>query len=128
MKIKYIVGGLIIAVFIVWAGMSFLSTTIRYVSLDKVEQTSGVVQLMGKIDFDAVEYDVKNSQLVFEVTGLEDHTKNQRLKIVYSGMVPGNFDQATSVVARGQYIRGEFVADQLLVKCPSKYQGMTEGA
>ena len=38
-------------------------------------------------------------------------------------MVPGNFDQATSVVAKGISNENEFVADKLLVKCPSKYQG-----
>jgi cytochrome c-type biogenesis protein CcmE len=82
---------------------------------------------MGKIDFDAVEYDTENSRLIFEVTGLENHTKDRRLKIVYTGMVPGNFDQATSVVVRGKYSDSLFIADQLLVKCPSKYQGLAEG-
>lgn len=128
MNIKYVVGGVIIAVFMVWAAMSFMSTAIKYVSLDEVAKTSGVVQLMGKINFDAVEYDAEHSRLVFEVTGLEEHTKNRRMKIVYTGMVPGNFDQATSVVARGRYVDSLFVADELLVKCPSKYQGMAEGA
>ncbi len=127
MKAKYVAGIVIIAVFITWAAMSFMQTTIRYVSLDEVDRTTGVVQLMGKIDFRAVRYDSDKSRLEFEVTGLEDHTRDQRLKIVYTGMVPGNFEQATSVVARGRYVDSLFVADQLLVKCPSKYQGLAEG-
>ena len=45
------------------------------------------------------------------------------MKVVYYGVVPGNFDQATSVVAKGIVKEQEFVADKLLVKCPSKYQG-----
>jgi cytochrome c-type biogenesis protein CcmE len=127
-KAKYIVGIIIIAVFAGWGATSFMTTTISYVSIDEVTKTDGTVQLMGKIDFDAVDYDAENSRLVFEVTGLEDHTRNKRLTIVYTGVVPGNFDQATSVVAKGHYQDGVFLADQLLVKCPSKYQGLEEKA
>jgi cytochrome c-type biogenesis protein CcmE len=36
---------------------------------------------------------------------------------------PGNFEQATSVVLKGKTEGDRFVADQMLVKCPSKYQG-----
>lgn len=128
MKAKYIIGIVIIAVFAGWGANSFMTTTISYVSLDEVATAKGTVQVMGEIDFDAVNYDAENSRLVFEVTGLEDHTRDQRLTVVYTGVVPGNFDQATSVVAKGHYEDGVFMADQLLVKCPSKYQGTEEKA
>ena len=45
------------------------------------------------------------------------------MKVIYSGIVPGNFDQATSVVLKGKSEGNTFVAEQILVKCPSKYQG-----
>ena len=46
------------------------------------------------------------------------------LAVVYPKPKPANFEQAISVVAIGKYDRQaqKFVADQLLVKCPSKYQ------
>lgn len=44
------------------------------------------------------------------------------LAVAYPGVKPANFEMATSVVAIGQYKNGVFEADQLLVKCPSKYQ------
>jgi cytochrome c-type biogenesis protein CcmE len=43
--------------------------------------------------------------------------------VEYSGTKPGNFEQADKVVLIGRYQNGIFSADQLLVKCPSKYQG-----
>ena len=46
--------------------------------------------------------------------------------VSYAGIMPGNFEQAESVVAKGIYNGQRFVADDLLVKCPSKYQG-TDG-
>ncbi|MDH4223841.1 MAG: cytochrome c maturation protein CcmE [candidate division Zixibacteria bacterium] len=39
------------------------------------------------------------------------------------GVKPANFEQATSIVVIGMYRDGIFIADQVLVKCPSKYQG-----
>jgi cytochrome c-type biogenesis protein CcmE len=49
-------------------------------------------------------------------------TAGEVLPVTYPGVKPANFEQATSVVAIGQYKNGVFEADQLLVKCPSKYQ------
>jgi len=48
------------------------------------------------------------------------------MSVLYSGIKPGNFEEATEIVAVGSYRDGSFYADQLLVKCPSKYQGLDE--
>jgi cytochrome c-type biogenesis protein CcmE len=62
---------------------------------------------------------------------LQDGT-GQRLKVVYGKPKPANFEQAVSVVAIGRYdsSKGVFMADDMLVKCPSKYQeqvGQSQG-
>jgi cytochrome c-type biogenesis protein CcmE len=46
------------------------------------------------------------------------------VKIISDDPRPANFEQAISIVAIGRYDEAEqaFVADDLLVKCPSKYQ------
>ena len=124
MKAKYIIGLVIIVAFVIWGLTSFIATTVRYVSIEEVAQSQGTVQVMGKIDFAGLKYDNQNTRLVFEIIDPTDDSGNKRLKIIYSGVVPGNFDQATSVVAKGRYQDGAFMADQLLVKCPSKYQGL----
>jgi cytochrome c-type biogenesis protein CcmE len=54
--------------------------------------------------------------------------KGEVLPVEYRGVIPGNFDQAVSIVAIGRYKDGKFAADQLLVKCPSKYQAEAEKA
>ena len=81
---------------------------------------------MGQIDFDVVEYNEDSERLEFAIydTEAEEANAGPRLDVVYYGVVPGNFDQATSVVLKGMAdSTGMFVADQMLVKCPSKYQG-----
>lgn len=126
MKAKYIIGGLIILVFMVWGARAFMDTTIQYVSIEKAAVADRTVQVMGKVDFDRVEYDTDNSRLKFAIYDAEakDEAAAKRMEVVYYGVVPGNFDQATQVVLKGKPSEdGMFVADQMLVKCPSKYQG-----
>jgi cytochrome c-type biogenesis protein CcmE len=45
------------------------------------------------------------------------------MKVDYGGTKPGNFEQAESVVCIGVFKDGIFEAKDILVKCPSKYQG-----
>ncbi len=125
MRAKYIIGGLVIVVFLVWGASAFFKTTIQYVSIDEARHASRTVQVMGKIDFDKVNYNSKDSRLEFAIYDPEaaDPNTAERMSVVYYGVVPGNFDQATSVVLKGKSDGDEFVADQMLVKCPSKYQG-----
>jgi cytochrome c-type biogenesis protein CcmE len=54
---------------------------------------------------------------------LQDST-GQVVQVVYTKPKPANFEQAISIVAIGRYDQSKdvFVADDMLVKCPSKYQ------
>jgi cytochrome c-type biogenesis protein CcmE len=128
MKAKYIIGGIIIVLFLVWGTSAFLRTTIRYVSIEEARHSRRTVQVLGRIDFDQVNYNTDNSCLEFAVYDPEaqDKQRAQRMKVVYYGVVPGNFEQATSVVLKGKSEGEAFVAEQMLVKCPSKYQGEGE--
>jgi len=125
MKAKYIIGGIIIVLFVVWGASAFFKTTIQYVPIEQAIKSKKTVQVLGKIDFDKVNYSVKDSRLEFAVYDSEakDKSHAEHMNVVYYGVVPGNFDQATSVVLKGKNEGGHFVASQILVKCPSKYQG-----
>lgn len=54
---------------------------------------------------------------------LQDNT-GKLVRVVYAKPKPANFEQAISIVAIGHYDaeKSAFVADDMLVKCPSKYQ------
>lgn len=125
MKAKYIIGGIVIVLFMVWGASAFLQTTIQYVSIDEAAAATRTVQVMGKIDFDKVHYNTDDSRLEFALYDAEaaDKATAKTIDVVYYGVVPGNFDQATSVVVKGKVDGDHFVAEQMLVKCPSKYQG-----
>ncbi len=126
MKARHILGGVILLVFLIWGTSAFFRTTIQYVSIEEARSSRHMVQVMGVIDFDAVTYNTDDACLEFAIYDPEaaDTTVARRLPVVYYGVVPGNFGQASSVVLKGKPDDGGvFVADRLLVKCPSKYQG-----
>ena len=54
---------------------------------------------------------------------LQDST-GKVVQVIYPKPKPANFEKAISIVAIGHYdaSKGVFIADDMLVKCPSKYQ------
>ncbi len=88
-----------------------------YVGFAEARAAGSNVQVMGEVLPAGTDYDPTQGTFSFFIT---DDT-GDRMKVVYGGIKPGNFDQATSVVCIGQYSDDTFQADKLLVKCPSKY-------
>ncbi len=118
MRPKYIVGIGIILVFIAFAGLKLKQSFTPYVSLQEAKQTSGVVQVKGTRIPGSERYDYEKKVFIFEMKD----TTGEVFKVVYHGVKPSNFEQAMEVVAIGAYKNGVFEANQLLIKCPSKYQ------
>jgi len=123
MKPKYLIGITIIVVFVIFGALSFRKTLTPYVSFKEAKKSGATVQVIGDIVFPEVKYDIDAHQLQFPVS--DEH--GDKMMVVYSGTKPSNFEQADRVVVIGKYENEVFVADQLLVKCPSKYQGSTPG-
>lgn len=119
MKTKYIVGITIILGFVIFSALSFKKSLTPYVTFAEAKKVKGTVQVIGKLLPGHTEYDTTQTVLRFTLAD----EKGQRLPVLYHGIKPGNFEQATSIVAIGKYNGATFDADQLLVKCPSKYQG-----
>lgn len=122
MNKRYIVGIAVIVVCGIIGFTAFRDSLTPYVGFAEAKQLNRSCQVMGEVDKSNVKYDMKNGILRFTIIDEEGHL----LPVAYKGVKPGNFDQAKSVVCNGQFVNGTFEADRLLVKCPSKYQGMEE--
>lgn len=119
MKPKLILGLLLVVASIGFGVTAFKNSLTPYISFAEARRSGLSSQVNGTLaDPAEVRYDVDRSELAFT---LRDD-KNEVMPVVYHGVKPANFEQATSVVAIGTYKDGRFEADQLLVKCPSKYQ------
>jgi cytochrome c-type biogenesis protein CcmE len=120
-------GKIIVALVLVAVGVgvgitSFKKSVTPYISFAEARRASGLVQVNGQIA--DKNYVLKPSEQYLSFN-LRDQ-KGEVMPVVYHGVIPGNFDQATMVVAIGRYHGGRFEAEQLLVKCPSKYQAEAE--
>lgn len=122
MKIKYIVGILIIVVFIVFAALNLSKSLTPYVSFSEAKKSGATVQVKGQRVEGSENFDVTNK--IFKFKMVDD--QGEEFEVVYHGVKPANLEQAEEVVVIGRYHENLFEADQLLVKCPSKYQ--EEGA
>ena len=119
MKIRYILALAIILGFIIYGAVSLKTSLTPYVSFAEAKSSPQTVQVMGELEKSATRYDTTAGLLYFTLK--DKH--GELLQVSYKGVRPGNFDQATQIVAIGDYKDQVFQADQLLVKCPSKYQG-----
>ena len=98
---------------------SLVDTATPYVEFEKARAMHSRVQVIGKVNHDQNNYDENTGIFSFYI--YDD--KGDRMKVNYSGIKPANFEQAQSVVCIGIFENDVFKADNLLVKCPSKYQG-----
>jgi len=124
MNLKPILALVLVVVAVAIGVTSFKKSVTPYISFAEARRSSGLVQVNGVL---ADKQYVMREQEQFLSFRLKDD-RGEVLPIEYRGVIPGNFDQATSIVAIGHYKDGTFDAEQLLVKCPSKYQAEAEKA
>ena len=118
----YLIGGVLLVVFAGFAFTSFNEALTPYVSYQEARTAERAIQVAGELYEQTSSYDQEKEALYFT---LKDPQSAETLRVRYHGPKPANFDEAISIVAIGNYDRGEdiLVAEKLLVKCPSKYQG-----
>ncbi len=118
MNLKVVVALLLVALAVVVGVGSFRKTVTPYVGFAEARRSNGLVQVNGVL---ADKHYVLRQEEQFLSFRLRD-SRAEIMEVRYKGVIPGNFDQATNIVAIGSYRDGYFEAEQLLVKCPSKYQ------
>jgi cytochrome c-type biogenesis protein CcmE len=121
-RLWYAIGGVLVVAFLAYGATSFKSNLTPYVSFEEAMRNSGKVQVAGSLVPNSTEYVEDAQKLRF---GIVDDD-GIAMPVLYDGVKPGNFEEATQIVAIGIYHDDAFHAEQLLVKCPSKYQGIPE--
>lgn len=120
-KWMYILGVLLIAGFAVLGATELIKAQTPYVTT--VSEVRGMkdkpLQFIGTIFHASTKTDTKSDELTFRLID----EKGESIQVRYKGIKPANFDTADKAVVRGTYYGSDLVADQVLLKCPSKYQG-----
>ena len=122
MNVKLVLAVALLAVAATVGVSSFRKTMTPYIGFAEARTARGLVQVNGVL---ADKNYVLKAEEQFLSFLLKDE-KGEVMPVEYRGVIPGNFDQAVSVVAIGKFEGDHFEAQQLLVKCPSKYQAEAE--
>ena len=119
-KMRVAFGVAVLAVFGTMAFLNFNKTVAPYVPFAEAKAADRAVQVAGFPDHQAARFDPNRK--VFQFTMSDED--GEVMPVVFTGVKPGNFDEAEKVVVIGKYQEGVFHANQILVKCPSKYDDM----
>jgi len=118
MKLSSLLVLALIVAGLVFTVRAFVENTSPYVKVRDLNRHSRNVHVALTPIKETIQFDIKTMTLTFEG---KDETGT--LKVVYPKGKPNNFEAATQVVVIGDYKNGVFEAREMLVKCPSKYQG-----
>ena len=146
---KFVIGGLLIlgaVVFLIWS--STAATSEYFLTIDELNEKSTEVvnrnvRLTGAVIGESIQYDAESLTLTFEIAhvpgdqaliddegGLAEalhlavmDPSRSRMKIKYVGPLPDLLRHEAQAIVTGQLGEdGIFHADELLLKCPTKYE------
>lgn len=128
MKWKSILGLVAMAGFAGLLLFNFGSQVGGYMNFDQAAQTGSKAHVVGTwVEDRPTRYDREANVFSFYMRD-QDGTVH---KVQYDSPKPANFEQAEEVVVEGRMNGEAFAADNILVKCPSKYneqQGLKQEA
>lgn len=123
MKKKYLIGIVILVLAVGYliylslsSSISYYVTVSEFYSRD-TELYNTAIRVAGKIS-EPIEWNADDVRLSFVIT-----EGGEEMKVVYHGARPSGFNTGSSVLVEGEYNpEGIFYADQIILKCPSKYE------
>lgn len=148
-RIKFVIGGLLIIAAIVYLIASSTQASAQYfLTVDELEAKGADVvgrdlRVSGAVLGDSIEYDPQTLTLKFTVAHVPGDNKDieaqgglaavlheavidpgrTRMQVVYSGVKPDLLRNEAQAIMTGQIDQdGVFHADELLLKCPTKYE------
>ncbi len=128
-KLKFIIGGVLIVLAIMYLGYGAIKNTgAYYIPLDELNQDPQAyvgkkIRIAGAIVQGSEDWDATNLMLRFRMS---DET-GQEILVSFHGSRPSNFSRATEAIVEGEILPdGSFQADNLLLKCPSRYEEAPE--
>ncbi len=124
---KFIIGGIIILIAIGSLGfMAFRGSATYYYTVSEVlGKGSSILNQNARVEGQVVPESVNkvttaNNMIKFILA--DDNNNSSQIPVLYQGTVPDTFKEGNDVVVEGHVnSTGTFEANQIIVKCPSKY-------
>ncbi len=130
--------GHIIAIVAIAIAIAMLISTAgdasRYVNFDEAKTLAengnntkihvvGTLKKNPQGDILEMNYNPAQDPNLFTFTLVDDQNREER--VIFRNPKPADFERSEQVVVVGGFKNGHFVADKILMKCPSKYQENT---
>ena len=123
-KIKFIVGGVVIAlavVYLIYTGVQ--STAAYFLTVDELyakgeAMHDRTLRVSGKVDEESIDFNNRDLVLAFDVTS----ETGERMHVVFNGPKPDQMRHGADAILEGKYDGDTFTAQSLLLKCPSRYE------
>lgn len=107
-----------VSIFIILNGAKDVST---YATFADASQTEGRVKITGELNLDKeIIYTPEIDPNVFSFHMVDNNGVSK--KIIMNKPKPQDFERSESIVVTGEMNGEEFVANEILMKCPSKYK------
>ena len=123
-KIKFIVGGVIIALAIVYLIITGIQSTAAYfLTVDELYAKGDAfenrtVRVSGTVDADTIAFNNRDLIVTFDVVS----DSGERMHAVFNGPKPDQMRHGADAILEGKYDGEVFTAQSLLLKCPSRYE------
>ncbi len=117
---------IVVAIAIIFATAGDASTYVNFDQAFEMASTGNTksIHVVGELKKDEsgniIGMDKSPDNLSFSFTLLDDNKKEQ--KVYYNEPMPPDFARSEKVVVIGSYKGENFIANKILLKCPSKYQ------
>ena len=129
-RVKFIIGGAVIALAIVYLIFTTTQSTAAYfLTVEELYEKGSTiydrnVRVSGMVVGDSVDFDSSDLILRFEILGESGET----LPVYFNGPKPDQMHDDAEAIIQGKFDGNEFTAQELLLKCPSRYEedGFTE--
>ncbi len=119
-----IIVGIVALVGFTWLGLGAFKDSLNpYVTFAEArEATAKTVQVSGDLPENRLSWYSDDEARKFHFYMVSPESSDS-LEVVFAGVKPSAFDDATGIVAIGTWDGVRFQARQILTKCPSKYEG-----
>lgn len=132
MKPKFLLGGsLIVAAVVLLIATNMAATMQYFLTVTQLRDRGAAMidqgaRVSGAVIFESTLYEMRNGEphLEFDIVDTEDQIGKQTpLRIVYHGPKPDLLQPHAQAIVEGKLTPdGQFVADNLLLKCPTRYE------
>ena len=133
MRAKFLIGGAVVVAAVVYLIVSSISSSAQYYMTVKElagkgqEMSGRNLRVSGYVVGESIAYSPQSSSLSFDIVDsheeLTSTVKVRTLKIHYTGPKPDLLQHEAQAIAEGKLnSNGEFVASNLLLKCPTRYE------